>query len=105
MIDGRRKLVQAEYTLASNVAGFKIGEYDHTQPLVIDPTLQVLAIFGGVLNDETAAIATSAIQNTTSAGVVIVGRSQSPALPGATKGTISINWDAVAFGLNSGTPG
>ena len=102
-IDGRRKLVQGEYTLANNVVGFKVGEYDRTQPLVIDPTLQVLSFFGGTLNDEAAGIATSAVPQ--GAGIVFVGRSQSPTLPGATKPGASITWDAFATGLNSGIPG
>jgi hypothetical protein len=37
-IDGQRKVVDGEYVLAGNTVGFKIGEYDRTQPLIIDPT-------------------------------------------------------------------
>lgn len=106
MIDGRRKMVDGAFTLASNTVGFKIGEYDRTQPLVIDPSLQVLSFFGGTLNDEAAGIATSAVQATaTTAGVVFVGRSQSPSLPGAIKPAGAINWDSFAVGLNGGTVG
>jgi len=108
-IDGRRKLVEVEFALANNVVGFKIGEYDRTQPLVIDPSLQVLSFFGGTLNDEAAGIATSAAQPTlspTTAGVVFVGRSQSPSLPGpGLKPAGPINWDSFATGLNAGTVG
>jgi hypothetical protein len=107
MIDGRRKLIEGEYTLANNVVGFKIGEYDRTQALVIDPTLQVLAFYGGTLNDEASGIATSSVQAGGAAGVVFIGRSQSPALPvgGPAKPSININWDAFATGLNAGTVG
>jgi hypothetical protein len=37
---GNRKLVAADYRLRDNVrVDFKLGEYDHDQPLIIDPTL------------------------------------------------------------------
>ncbi|MBZ5618408.1 MAG: SBBP repeat-containing protein [Acidobacteriia bacterium] len=105
-IDGRRKVVNGEFALANNLVGFKIGEYDHTQPLVIDPTLQVLSFFGGASNDEAAGIATSAVQATlTPATVVFVGRAQSLTLPSGTgtaaKPSGGISWDAFATGLNT----
>ena len=111
-IDGKRKLVAGEFALAGNMVGFKVGEYDHTQPLVIDPTLQVLSFFGGTLNDEAAGVATSASQNSlTAAGVVFVGRSESPSLPSNSTGntvnktTGGISWDAFATGLNAAAAG
>ena len=106
MIGGHRKMIDGEYALANNEVGFKVGEYDRTQPLVIDPTLQVLSFFGGTLNDEAAGIAASAVQaNATTAGIVFVGRSESPSLPGATKPAGTINWDSFAVGLNGSTVG
>ncbi|MBV8902396.1 MAG: SBBP repeat-containing protein, partial [Acidobacteriia bacterium] len=109
-IDGRRKVIDGGYAMADNKeVGFRLGEYDRTQPLVIDPSLQVLAFFGGNLNDEAAGVATSAVQATLgTAGVVFVGRSESATLPPATspnKPNPGINWDAFATGLNAGTPG
>ena len=87
MVKGHRKLVDGEFILASNsTVGFKVAGYDRTQPLIIDPTLQVLSFFGGTLNDEASGVAASAVQaNLTTAGVVVVGRSESPSLPGATQ--------------------
>ena len=107
MINGHRKMVDGEYALANNTVGFKVGAYDRTQPLIIDPTLQVLSFFGGTLNDEASGIAVSAFQaSPTVAGVVIIGRSQSPSLPpGVAKPAGSINWDSFAVGLNGPTPG
>ena len=106
MINGHRKMVSGEYALANNTVGFKIGAYDRTQPLIIDPTLQVLSFFGGTLNDEAAGIAASAVQSSlTVAGIVFVGRSESPTLGGSAKPTAGINWDAFATGLNPGTAG
>jgi Beta-propeller repeat len=101
MIAGKRQLVHGEYALANNLVGFKIGEYDRNEPLIIDPSLQILSFFGGVLNDEAAGIATSAVPQ--GAAVVFVGRSQSPSLPhsGAKPGS-TLDWDGFATGLNPG---
>jgi hypothetical protein len=106
MVGSHRKMVDGEFALANNTVSFKVGEYDRTQPLVIDPSLQVLSFFGGTLNDEAAGIAVSAVQaSSTVAGVVFVGRSESPSLPGAVKPAGTINWDSFAVGLNGGTVG
>jgi len=99
MINGKRRIIDGEYTLANNLVGFKLGAYDHDQAVVIDPTLNVLSWFGGVLNDEASGIATSALPN--GAAVVFVGRSQSATLPGAAKVGGTFDWDAFATGLNS----
>ncbi len=109
VINGQRKNIEGEFTLADNKVGFKLGKYDRSQTLVIDPTLQVLAFFGGTLNDEAAAIAVSATQAATpgssTPGVFFCGRSESPALPGSTGKTTGINWDAFVTGLNAGVSG
>ena len=100
VINGQRKLVDGEFLLADNKVGFKLGNYDRKQTLVIDPTLQVLSFFGGTLNDEAAGIAANAT------GVFFVGRSESATLPpGTPKPSNGINWDAFLTGLNAGTPG
>lgn len=52
MIDGARVDVPVSYTLAAaGEYGFRVGEYDHRQPLVIDPLLQSTYLGGG--SDET----------------------------------------------------
>jgi len=108
-IDGKRKLVPGEFALVNNTVGFKIGDYDRRQPLVIDPTLQVLSFFGGTMNDEAAGVATTAVvPPVNTAGVVFVGRTESALLPGQiVNGSKSVgtNWDAFATGLNGGVPG
>jgi hypothetical protein len=52
-IDGKRVPVEVAYELdGTDAYGFKLGPYDDTQPLVIDPTVLVYAGFlGGVGND------------------------------------------------------
>jgi hypothetical protein len=48
MVDGERKSVAGEFKLmAANTVGFTLGRYDHSQPLVIDPTLAYSTYFGG----------------------------------------------------------
>lgn len=39
MKDGRRVNVRGSFALHGNVVGFRLGRYDRTQPLVIDPVL------------------------------------------------------------------
>jgi len=47
-MDGQRKKVPGNYMfLANNQMGFYLGDYDTTQPLVIDPVLQFSTYFGG----------------------------------------------------------
>jgi hypothetical protein len=84
-IHGARNAVQSEYVLtARNEVGIKLGSYDHSQAVVIDPVLQVLAFLGGSLNDEGFAIAAN------STGVYLTGRTGSlnyPVLSGAAQAT------------------
>jgi K319-like protein/beta-propeller repeat-containing protein len=52
-IDGKRKKVAGNYMfLADNQVGFHLGEYDRTQPLVIDPILEYSTFLGGGDTDQ-----------------------------------------------------
>src|SRR5215831_13318581 len=47
-IDGQRRLVDGHYSPGANrEVAISIGEYDHSQPLVIDPTLVYSSYLGG----------------------------------------------------------
>jgi hypothetical protein len=47
-VAGEKKAVEGSYVLASaNQIGFRLGEYDHSQPLVIDPVLSYSTYLGG----------------------------------------------------------
>jgi hypothetical protein len=47
-VDGRRVEITGGYVLKGmNTVGFKIGEYDHQRPLVIDPVLRYSSYVGG----------------------------------------------------------
>ena len=75
-IRGARKPIQGEYVLmADNQVGFKLGAYDRSQALVIDPTLNVLAFLSGTGADEAYAIATNPTGIPT--GVYLTGRTTS----------------------------
>lgn len=106
-IAGVRKPVQGEYVLvADNQVGFKLGAYDHSQALVIDPTLNVLAVLSGSGTDEAFAVATNAVGAPT--GVFITGRTQSLAFIESAKPAPVVihstapagNFDAYVLGLD-----
>lgn len=44
MIDGRQQRVKGEYAIQQRKIGFKIGEYDPSLPLIIDPVLSYSAL-------------------------------------------------------------
>jgi len=56
--DSGRRMVAANYVLDSkHRIGFALGDYDHSQPLVIDPTLSYSTYLGGASNDYATALA------------------------------------------------
>ncbi len=54
----RRKEIAGSYVLASNnQVGFRVSEYDHQRPLIVDPVLSYSTYLGGNQFDEANAIA------------------------------------------------
>ncbi|MBI4473494.1 MAG: SBBP repeat-containing protein [Acidobacteria bacterium] len=66
-IDGRRKNVDVAYELRGNRVGFRLGAYDRTKTLVIDPVLAYSSYLGGsataALGDQGYSIAVDAAGN------------------------------------------
>jgi uncharacterized repeat protein (TIGR01451 family) len=60
-IGGARREVSARYTLgARREVGFALGEYDRSQPLVIDPILIYATFLGGSIDEQANAVAVDA---------------------------------------------
>jgi hypothetical protein len=51
MSGGKRELVAGSFRLHGNRVQFKLGKYDHTRALVIDPVLTYFTYLGGTGND------------------------------------------------------
>ena len=62
--------------LAENSVGFKIGPYDHSLPLVIDPSLLFSTYLGGTLADDAHAVAIN-----TSGEIIVAGDTMSSNFP------------------------
>lgn len=74
---GARTPVDSEFTLtARGTVGFRLGPYDRSQPLVIDPVLVFSSFLGGSTNDVVNAIAVDA-----SGSVYVVGSALSMDFP------------------------
>ncbi len=76
-IDGRRVTVSSRYViLADGTVGFALGEYDHLQPLVIDPTLTYSTYLGGFYGDWARGVTVDSAGN-----MYIVGSASSSDFP------------------------
>ncbi len=57
-ISGARREVRASFALlAGNTVGFNVGNYDHSQPLVIDPQISYSSFVGGSGEEQALAVA------------------------------------------------
>ncbi len=73
-IGGRRHEVDGAFTLlANNTAGFRVGRYDHAEPLVIDPTLLYSTYVGGTFEDSVTAMAVDGSGNAYLTGTTLTG--------------------------------
>lgn len=68
-VNGQRRTIAGGYRLIDhNTVGFRIGDYDRTLPLVIDPVLNFSAFIGGSRSDYGWAVAVDAANNIYVAG-------------------------------------
>ena len=73
-IHGRKEEIAGQWTLAANnSAGFRLGAYDHTQPLVIDPVLMYSSFLGGSQKNVLSKIAIDDAGNAYVAGYTASG--------------------------------
>ena len=92
MIHGSRQEVASAYKiLDAHTAAFALGDYDHSQPLVIDPVLAYSTYFGGNYGDAASAIAVNSVDGS----IYVAGQTFS------TKSTNGISfWTPGAFQTN-----
>lgn len=75
--DGKRKPIPGGFERNSDGSvGFWTGEYDHSQPLVIDPAILLSGYFGGSSEDNITAVAIDILGN-----IVVAGWTSSGNLP------------------------
>lgn len=78
-IDGEKKVLGGDYVmLAANEVGFRLPAYDHSRPLIIDPTFKLLysTYLGGVHDDQVGGMVLDAQNN-----AYVVGNSGSEDWP------------------------
>lgn len=92
MVAGEKKSVQVAYCLEKDTYGFKAGEYDRAQPLIIDPCLVYSWYLGGTSDDVAYGVATGP-----DGSIYLTGATYSPDFPvegGAEQGKNAGEWDA-----------
>src|SRR6266851_2331272 len=63
-LEGKRRPVDGRFVLAAkNTVKFRVGEYDRSQPLIIDPVLAYSTLLGGNGFDEALGIAVDSLGN------------------------------------------
>ena len=73
-VHGRKQQISGQWNLlANNVAGFRLGTYDRSQPLVIDPVLMYSSFLGGSQKNSLAKIAIDKAGNAYVAGYTSSG--------------------------------
>jgi hypothetical protein len=93
-IDGRRREVQAAFSLEGTIAGFRLGSYDRRRPLRIDPVVSYSSYVGGAGFDAAYAITTDG-----AGGVYMTGTTASVGFP-AQGSSVNSNNDAFVMKFN-----
>lgn len=78
-IDGRRRAVAARFEVNGRRVSFRLGRYDHSRPLVIDPVLAFSDLIGGNSFETGWDVATDSSGN-----AYFAGKTRSTSIPGGT---------------------
>ncbi len=97
--DGKRQPVSSQYQLAGNSVRFHVGEYDHRQPLIIDPSLSFGTYIGKSDSSDGLGIALDSSHNVYITGAA--NSSQYPTTPGAYQTTYAGTQDVFVTKLSS----
>ncbi|MEO7650000.1 MAG: DUF4214 domain-containing protein [Bryobacteraceae bacterium] len=81
---GEKKEIAGNYTVSGNKVGFTVGNYDHANTLVIDPTVVVSSYVGGSQVDDVNAVTVNTSNIASAVGVYAAGGTNSITFTGAT---------------------
>jgi Beta-propeller repeat len=90
--DERREVAGKFEKLPGGAIGFRVADYDHNQPLVIDPSILFSGYFGGTSEDNITAVGIDALNN-----VVTAGWTSSNNLPASTGAETKYSGSVDAF--------
>ena len=101
-VDGRRAPVEVAYQVhGPTTYGFRLGAYDPTRPLVIDPAVLLYASFlGGTGAEEAQDVAVDSAGNTYVAGYTGSSATSFPETPGALQTTNAGGFDVFVAKVN-----
>ena len=95
-IHGTEVPVDAAYAIKGKTVSIKLGHYDTTKPLIIDPALIYASYLGGTGDDEARAIAVDGSGN-----IYLTGQTASLGFPGFVNSSYGGNSDAFVTMLDS----
>ncbi|MCX6229906.1 MAG: gliding motility-associated C-terminal domain-containing protein, partial [Bacteroidetes bacterium] len=99
LIDGIEKEIECSYVLNKNVLSFKVGKYDTSKELIIDPSL-IFSTYTGSIADNWGFIATYDLEGNAYSGGIVSGIGY-PVSLGAYQVSPGGNWDIAIIKYDS----